>query len=56
MSDNEKDPRRPGPSPERLNLDSDNWKDALRRALEKVRPPEGWPDKDADDENDDATR
>jgi hypothetical protein len=33
---------RPGPKPEVLKIDMD-WKDAVRVAMQKKKPPEGWP-------------
>lgn len=36
---------KPGPEPERVKTDLD-WEDAVKRALEKKRPEEGWPKKD----------
>ena len=32
----------PGPEPDRVKIDLD-WEDAIKRALGKKRPPEGWP-------------
>ena len=37
-----KKPKPPGPEPEHLQLDGD-WGENLRKALEKKRPPDGWP-------------
>jgi hypothetical protein len=34
-----------GPEPERVNLD-ENWQGAMRKAMKKKRPEDGWPDKD----------
>lgn len=31
-----------GPKEERLIIEGD-WKDAMKRALQKKRPPSGWP-------------
>jgi len=36
---------KPGPKPNHLKIDSDNWETAIQRAIKKERPPEGWPDK-----------
>lgn len=33
---------KPGSEPERLKIDVD-WEEAIKRALAKKRPPEGWP-------------
>lgn len=35
-------PDKPGPEPERLKIQGD-WEEAMKRALGKKRPPEGWP-------------
>lgn len=32
----------PGPKPEVLKIDG-NWKDAVKKSLEKKKPLEGWP-------------
>jgi hypothetical protein len=32
----------PGPKPEVLKLEGD-WKDAIRKSLQKKRPDAGWP-------------
>jgi hypothetical protein len=32
----------PGPAPERVKLTGD-WKKAVKKALDKPRPTEGWP-------------
>ncbi|MCP3904874.1 MAG: hypothetical protein GY715_14705 [Planctomycetes bacterium] len=42
------DKERPGPDPERLKIKGD-WEDAMRKAIEKKRPPEGWPKPDGGD-------
>ena len=45
----------PGPEPERLKIEGD-WEDAMKRAMEKPKPAEGWPDPDPNEkqpENDD---
>ncbi len=39
-----------GPKPERVKIDED-WEDAVKTALEKKRPEEGWP-KDGDVQDD----
>jgi len=47
----EPDKPKPGPEAERLTIDNPDWEDAMGKALEKKRPPEGWPDhKDEPDE------
>jgi hypothetical protein len=41
-----KQPRKkPGPPEERLVIEGD-WKDAVKKALKKRKPPEGWPKSD----------
>ena len=42
-SDNSKP--KPGPDEDRLQIDGD-WEEALKKALQKKRPPEGWPEED----------
>lgn len=34
--------QKPGPDPSRVKIDGD-WEEAVKRALGKKRPPEGWP-------------
>ena len=36
--------KRPGPKPERLKIDREDWEQAVREGLEAERPVEGWPD------------
>jgi hypothetical protein len=33
---------RRGPKPDTLKIEGD-WKEAMRRSLQKKKPPEGWP-------------
>lgn len=33
---------RPGPKPEVLKIDMD-WQDAIKLAMQKKKPPDGWP-------------
>ena len=33
---------KPGPEPDRVKIEGD-WEEAMKRALGKKRPPEGWP-------------
>ena len=40
-----------GPKPERVNID-EQWEDAIKTALEKVRPKDGWPDHKDDPKSD----
>jgi len=39
--------KKPGPEPERVKTDLD-WEDAVKRALEKKRPEDGWPKPESD--------
>jgi len=39
-----KKPNKPGPNPDRLKIDAD-WEDAMKDALGKKKPKEGWPKK-----------
>jgi hypothetical protein len=32
-----------GPEPERLRLPQEEWESAVKKALTKKRPKEGWP-------------
>lgn len=32
-----------GPEPERLKIEGMTWQQAIKKALSKPRPPEGWP-------------
>jgi hypothetical protein len=32
----------PGPEADRLKIDAD-WQEAVKKALAKKRPPDGWP-------------
>jgi len=41
MAGNKEKPT-PGPEPERLKVEGE-WEDAAKRAIEKKRPPGGWP-------------
>lgn len=38
-------PSRPGPQPESLRIEGD-WKDAVRKAIRKPKPADGWPKAD----------
>lgn len=46
--------RKPGPDPERLKLPFRDWKEAIREALKRERPTEGWPE-DREPEQEDET-
>ena len=48
MSANDKKKHHPGPEADRLKIDGD-WKDAVGKALDKEKPPEGWPNPNGDD-------
>jgi hypothetical protein len=34
----------PGPDPERVKLPHKKWEDAVREALDRQRPADGWPE------------
>ena len=34
---------KPGPVPDHLRVERDDWEDAVKKALDKKRPPSGWP-------------
>lgn len=51
MASEDKKFHKPGPKPERVKID-ENWEDAVKRALEKERPTEGWPEDDDDAHSD----
>lgn len=36
--------RRPGPKPETFKVEGMDWEEAMKRALQVKRPPEGWPE------------
>lgn len=42
---------KPGPKPERVKSNR-NWIDAIRDALKKERPEEGWPDPEKENKED----
>jgi hypothetical protein len=39
--------KQPGPDPERLKIEGD-WEDAVKKAMGKKRPKEGWPEPEHD--------
>ena len=43
------EPKKPGPQEERLKVKGD-WKAAMRKAISKEKPPDGWPDSTDDEE------
>jgi hypothetical protein len=34
--------QQPGPKPDLLKIDMD-WQEAVKKSLQKKKPPEGWP-------------
>jgi len=48
MGKNQKPPKKRGPKPNRLKLDNENWENAAKRAIQKVKPKKGWPKKGKD--------
>lgn len=48
-SNNKERDSKPGPEPERLKIKRKDWRKAIREALEKERPKDGWPDAEDDD-------
>ncbi len=46
---------KPGPKTRRLKLDGD-WEEATKCMLEKQRPPNGWPNPEDDDSEDDPSK
>jgi hypothetical protein len=36
-------PKKRGPKPEVLKIEDIDWKDAIKKSLEKKPPAEGWP-------------
>lgn len=43
----DKEPKPKGRPPERVKIDMP-WEDAVKKALDKPKPPEGWPDQPED--------
>lgn len=40
---------KPGPDPENLKIDEDSWENAVKKAITKKKPKDGWPEhKDKD--------
>ncbi len=52
MPDEKPDKERPGPKPDRLKIEGE-WEEAVKEALDKERPPEGWPEKEEMNEKED---
>lgn len=46
----------PGPEPDRLQIDTEDWEDAVGRALNKPRPADGWPSHKSHQSGDDAKK
>ena len=46
------EPKKRGPPPELLKLKGD-WTKNVKKALEKKKPPEGWPKAQDEDKDDD---
>lgn len=44
-----------GPDPERVKIDED-WEDAVKKALRKKRPEEGWPKPESEKPEDQQDR
>ncbi len=53
MPDKDESKMKPGPEPDRLNIDGD-WEDAMKKAIDKERPEDGWPKHDEENESDGA--
>ena len=54
MTDNDIDSKgkdKPGPKPNHLQFDDENWEDAVNKALKKKKPKNGWPKKNKDESN-----
>lgn len=45
MSKKDKKKQKPGPNPDKLKIDDENWEDAAKTAIQKKKPKEGWPKK-----------
>ncbi len=43
------DKQNPGPEPERLKIDGD-WEDAVKKAMGRPKPAEGWPEPEDDED------
>ena len=40
-----------GPKPNHLKIDDENWEDAVKKAIQKKKPKNGWPKKNKDESN-----
>lgn len=52
MSEDEK--AHPGPDPERLSLNEEDWREAVRRALKDEKPPEDKSSEGQDEEDEEG--
>ena len=41
--------KKPGPKEKHLEIESDDWEEAIGKAIKKPKPVEGWPKPDDDD-------
>lgn len=55
MSKDKDQHKTPGPKPDRLKLDEDDWEAAVGKALKKDRPPDGWPKPESEPGSEDKT-
>lgn len=35
--------KKPGPAPDHVKLDDEDWEEAIGKAIKKPKPAEGWP-------------
>ena len=42
--------KKPGPKEQHLEIEADDWEEAIGKAVKKPKPAEGWPKHDGDDE------
>ena len=42
--------KKPGPKEKHLEIEADDWEEAIGRAIKKPKPAEGWPKHDEDDD------
>jgi len=45
MEKSQKPPQKRGPKPNHLQLDDENWGNAVKKAIQKKKPKVGWPQK-----------
>ena len=48
--------KKPGPAPDHVKLDDEDWEEAIGKAIKKPRPAEGWPKPEDDESKDDAPK